>query len=137
MNQKGFTLLEAIVALVILASAGMALLDWINTNLLTLQHVQHAKQRNDATHNALAFMDTINPLKKLQGEETIGIYKISWDATAVKLPKEGISTAGDMSLFKVGLYDTQIEVHSEKDELLTRFTLRQVGFEQVRKFDDW
>ncbi|MDM8558491.1 prepilin-type N-terminal cleavage/methylation domain-containing protein [Candidatus Parabeggiatoa sp. HSG14] len=135
MKQKGFTLLEAIVALVLVATVGIALLDWVNTNLISLQRVQAAQQRNDAIRNVLAFMDTVNPLEKPQGEETIGIYKISWNATAIELPKDGVSTTGGMSIFQIGLYDTKIEVHVN-DVLTARFTLRQVGFEQVLKFED-
>jgi general secretion pathway protein I len=126
MNQRGFTLLEAIVALILIASTGMALLNWINTNLMTLYRVQQVQQRHEATRNALAFMDTINPLEKPQGEETVGIYTFRWEAQAVELPKDG------KGLYQIGLYDTEIEV-SLDDELLARFTLRQVGFKQVRQ----
>ncbi|EDN68908.1 type II secretion system protein [Beggiatoa sp. PS] len=131
MNQKGFTLLEAIVTLVLVATTGIALLDWINTNLFSLQRIQAAQQRNEATRNALAFIDTVNPLENPQGEETIGIYKISWNALAVELPRDGMNTGGYTSFFQVGLYDTEIEVHLE-ETLLAHFTLRQVGFKQVR-----
>jgi general secretion pathway protein I len=126
MNQRGFTLLEAIVALVLITTTGMALLSWINTNLVTLRHVQQAQQRHEAIRNALAFMDTINPLEKPQGEETVGIYTFRWEAQAVELPKDG------KGLYQIGLYDTEIEV-SLDDELLALFTLRQVGFKQVRE----
>ncbi len=126
MNQRGFTLLEAIVALILIASTGIALLNWINTNLMTLHRVQQVQQRHEATRNALAFMETINPLEKPQGEETVGIYTFRWEAQAVELPKDG------KGLYQIGLYDTEIEV-SLDDELLARFTLRQVGFKQVRQ----
>ncbi len=134
MKQRGFTLLEAIVALVLIATTGMALLSWINTNLITLSRVQQAQQRNEAIRSALTFMETVNPLERGQGEETVGIYKFHWQAQAIELPKDGVSTLGDMSLFQVGLYETEVEVSLE-DRLLSRFTLRQVGFDQVHQFD--
>jgi len=134
MNQRGFTLLEAIVALVLIATTGMALFSWINTNLITLSRVQEAHQRNEAVRSALTFMETVNPLERGQGEETVGIYQFRWQAQAVELPKDGVSTLGDMSLFQVGLYETEVDVSLE-DRLLSRFTLRQVGFDQVHQFD--
>ncbi len=124
MNQHGFTLLEAIVALVLISSTGMALLNWINTNLMTLQHVQQTYQRHEAMRNALAFMDTVNPQIRTQGKETVGIYTFRWEAQTVKLPK------GGKGIYQISLYDTQVEVIFEKT-LLARFTLRQVGFKQV------
>ena len=126
MNQRGFTLLEAIVALILIASTGMALLNWINTNLMTLHRVQQVQQRHEAIRNALAFMDTINPLEKPQGDETVGIYTFRWETQAVEQPKDGTG------LYQIGLYDTDIEVRLD-DELLARFTMRNVGFKQVRQ----
>jgi general secretion pathway protein I len=125
-NQQGFSLLEAIVALILIATTGMALFSWINTNLITLHHVQQTQQRHEAIRNALAFIDTINPLEKPQGEESVGLYIFRWEADAVRLPKDG------KGLYQLGLYDTEVEVFSDK-ELLARFTLRQVGFKQVRQ----
>lgn len=135
MNQRGFTLLEAIVALVLLASTGIALLSWINTNLMSLQRVQQAQQRQQAIQNALVFMETINPLEKPQGKETIGIYQIDWNVTAIELPKDGVTSIGGISLFQVGLYETEVKVMVKKD-LLAQFTLRQTGYKQVRQFKD-
>ncbi len=39
-RQHGFTLIEAIVALVLIATAGMALFSWINSNIITLNRIQ-------------------------------------------------------------------------------------------------
>jgi general secretion pathway protein I len=135
MNQRGFTLLEAIVALALLASTGIALLNWINTNLMSLQRVQQAQQRQQAIQNALVFMETVNPLEKPQGKETIGIYQIDWNATALELPKDGVTSIGGLSLFQIGLYETKVKVTVNKD-LLAQLTLRQAGYKQVRQFKD-
>ena len=125
MNQRGFTLLEAIVALVLIASTGMALLNWISTNLITLQHVQAAQQRNDATRNAVAFIETVNPIEQPYGENTIGIYKITWEAKKVELQ-------GNTTMYQVGLYDMNVTVFLDKT-LIAKFTVRQIGFKQYFK----
>ncbi|OQW95020.1 MAG: hypothetical protein BWK79_03880, partial [Beggiatoa sp. IS2] len=135
MKNDGFTLLEAIVALILFATVGMALLSWINTSLISLQRVQQVQQSQEAIRNALEMLDQINPLEKLHGEETIGIYRFKWQAKAVEPPIDGISTAGYISLFQVGLYDTEIEIRLRNEEtLLTHFTVRQVGFKQIHHF---
>jgi general secretion pathway protein I len=135
MKQRGFTLLEAIVALVLIASTGMALLNWLNTNLISLQRVQQVQQRHQAIQNALMFMETINPLEKPQGKTTVGIYQIDWNATALKLPKDGVTSMGGLGLFQVGLYETEVKVKVKKN-LLAYFTLRQVGYNQVRHYEE-
>ncbi len=131
-NQQGFSLLEAIVALVLIATTGIALFDWINTNLVSLSHIQHSTQRQEATRNALAFMETVNPQENPQDEKTIGIYKFSWNARELRAPKDGKSVLGGVGLFQVSLYETEVTVTVDNN-LLARFNLRQVGFKQVRK----
>lgn len=134
MNKKlhGFTLLEAIVALVLMATTGVTVLSWINTNLLTLQRLQQIQQRHEAIRNALTFIDTRNPLEQPQGEETVGIYKFSWNATVVEPPKSGADASGAKTTFEVGLYDTRIKVSSQ-EILLAELTVRQVGYRQLYK----
>jgi general secretion pathway protein I len=131
-KQQGFSLLEAIVALILIVTVGMALLSWVNTNLITLDRVQHTYQRNEAIRNALVFMSIVNPLEKPKGKEQVGIYQLSWEAKAIELPKDGTSTLGYLSLYQISLYDTEVKVSLE-EALLARFTLRQVGFKQVRE----
>jgi general secretion pathway protein I len=130
MIQRGFTLLEAIVALVLIATIGMSLLNWINTNLITLGRVQQVLQRREATRSALVFMDTVNPLEQPQGGQTVGGYKFNWKAQVVELPKTGVDSMGAAGFFEIGLYDTVVDVSLE-NTLIVRFTLRQVGFRQV------
>ncbi len=135
MKNKGFTLLEAIVALILFATVGMALLSWINTNLISLQRVKQIQQSQQAIRNALALMDRINPLEKSTGEETIGIYRLRWQAQAVEPLIDGMSSGGYLSLFRVGLYDVDIEIRLQNEEtVLTRFTIRQIGFKQIHRF---
>jgi general secretion pathway protein I len=135
MKVYGFTLLEAMVALILFTTVGMALLSWVNTNLISLQRVQAVQQSQQAIRNALAMLDRINPLEKQQGEETIGIYQIKWRAKAVQPQIDGMSPGGYISLFRVGLYDVEVEIYLENQETaLTHFTVRQVGFKQVYNF---
>jgi len=135
-KQHGFTLLEAIVSLVLIAGVGMALFSWINTNLISLHRIQQTQSRHDATRNALAFIRSVNPLETPQGEETLGIYTFEWQSTAVQLPKDVISSAGAVGLFQIGLYEMQITVYKD-DELITTFTVRHVGYKQVREPPDF
>lgn len=132
MKQQGFTLLESIVALVLITTTGITLLNWINTNLITLGRVQQAYQRHEAIRNGLAFMEKVNPYEKLYGEETLGSYQLTWKSHVVELPKTGLTPTGDPSIFEIGLYDTEVRMKSS-NQLIAQFTLRQVGFKQLYK----
>ena len=88
-TQHGFSLLEVIVALVLITSTGMALFSWMNTNTMSLQRVQFVQQRNIATRNALMYINTINPLQTPQGSTTLGSYIVNWNSKALEPPKDG------------------------------------------------
>jgi general secretion pathway protein I len=132
MKQRGFTLLEAIVSLVLIASTGMALFSWINTNLISLHRIQQTQEHRDAVRNALAFVKTLNPLESPKGEETVGIYTFQWHSEAIEPPKDVIGSSGAVGLFQIGLYAVEVEI-SQENEILTKVTVRQVGYKQVRE----
>lgn len=136
LKQRGFTLLEAIVSLVIITSVGMALFSWINSNLMILQRVQFSQQRIEAMRNTLVFMQQINPAEKAAGKEILGHYQIAWQSHVVEPPKEGVSTTNDLSLFEVSLYDTVVTMSLvNENTFLGQFTLRQIGYKQIHKFE--
>lgn len=133
--QQGFSLLEAIVALVILSTAGLALFNWINTNLITLQRVQTVQQKNEAIRNGLAFLKNINPLEKPTGKEEIGIYTFDWESEVLEAPQDGINArSGTLSLYQVALYNVTTRIY-QHEQLVTEFTVRKVGYQQVRTLD--
>jgi len=125
-KHQGFSLLEAIVALVLIATTGMALFSWINTNLLSLQKVQNAQIRNEAVRNALAFIETINPMETPTGKKVVGIYIFEWQSEKTQFLADNAS-----SLFKMGLFDINVSIYID-DKLIDSFSVRNVGYEQVR-----
>ncbi len=128
-KQQGFTLLEAIVALVLIASTGMALLSWINTNLISLQRIQAVQERDTAIRNALAFLDTINPYNSPNGDVEMGVYQIQWQSITLETPIPGINKWSDPSIFDVGLYETRVKV-LRNQQLQATFSVRLVGYKQ-------
>jgi len=132
-TQQGFSLLEVIVALVLITSTGMALFSWMNTNTLSLQRVQFVQQRNIATRNALMYINTINPLQTPQGSTTLGSYIVNWNSKALEPPKDGMAHTGGQGFYQVGLYEVAVEVQDLDKQVLANFTVREVGYLQVRK----
>lgn len=125
---KGFTLLEALVAMLLIATVGMTCFDWINTNLKSLARVQDHSVRAQVIRNALAFMETVNPMKNPKGEAELGTCRIRWEAHLTEPEKNG----SGQSLYRLGLYNTHITIERNQEEI-TSFELRQVGYKQTRK----
>jgi general secretion pathway protein I len=131
-KNQGVTLLEAIVALVLIATTGIALLDWVNNNLMNLNRIQAIQQRNEATRSALAFVELLNPLETPEGNQTLGIYTFQWQSQLVEPAKDGVSFTGDLGFYQLGLYAVQFTI-SINNQVITQFTVRQVGYKQIRK----
>jgi general secretion pathway protein I len=130
--QRGFTLIEAIVALVLIATTGMALFSWINTNIITLNRVQLANAQSSATANVLDYMAGINPMATPQGSATLGDYRITWDATVEEAPRDGAGYPYGVSLYQIALYQTKVTVLQAGDKPWFDFTLTQTGYKRVR-----
>lgn len=131
-RQHGFTLIEAIVALVLIGTTGMALFSWINSNIITLNRVQESNAENAATLNALEYMQSVNPMLSPEGRADLGPYRLSWKSQAVTEPRDGASYPIGISLYQLALYQTQISVHQSNAQPWFSFTLQQVGYKKVR-----
>jgi general secretion pathway protein I len=132
-TQRGFTLIEAIVAMVLIASTGMALFGWINSNIITLNRVQDVNAVNAATANALEYMNTINPWTTPEGEVNLGAYRLSWQAQATTDTRDGVDYPYSISLYQLNLYQTKVSLQKPDGQFWFAFNLQQVGYKKVRE----
>lgn len=130
-SQSGFTLLEAIVAMVIMAAALMALYAWLSSSTLAVTRAQAQTRALEDARSALALVETINPMREPDGKRELGEVTVSWHSTPVVPRRIGRTRAGMPSLFDVTLY--QMEVTIERaGEPAHGFSLRRAGWEAVR-----
>lgn len=129
---RGFTLLEAIVALAILAAAGMALFAAMSQSLQMVRRAQQAREADAALRNALAWTETVNPMTAPRGEQALGDWVLRWTAEPVEAPRAGVTGYLAPGLYEVGLYRMHLELW--RDGVRQRETeLRRAGYRQVRE----
>lgn len=128
---KGFSLLEAIVALAIVATAGLALFAAMNQSVQMALKVESARKSDTAMRNALAWMETVNPALTPMGEKHLGDMVLEWRSEPVEPPRDAMTGYLQAGLYQVGLYDVAIDIRG--DGLSTSFLLRKVGYRQVRE----
>lgn len=133
-GQRGFTLLEAIVALVLTALLSMGLYGWINSNLISLRKIQSVSTRVDAIRNALDVVKNVNPALRPTGELALQDLKIHWDSVVVEDLKEGVGYLNGISFYQVGFYKIHVQV-SVKDQQ-AEFNVLQIGYKKVRNLSD-
>jgi len=127
----GFTLLEAIVALVIFSTAGLALFSWINQNLQVLARVQDVSEATRAKRNVLEFMSDINPMQRSAGSNDFGLYKITWHSAEKIAPRNNSGYPAGVGSFSVALYRTSIEVTRANGARWFAFELTQAGYRRT------
>lgn len=128
----GFTLLEAIVALVVFTMGAFALYGWLSTNIITLNRIRDRQQVEQAMHAAIDMLRRSNPMETPDGRRKAGELEVHWHAVAIEPPRPNVVQSGQPGIFVVGLYDVTVRVTRENRELQT-FRLRQVGWKQVAK----
>ena len=129
---RGFTLIEAVVAMVLVAILGMTLFSWVNTNLIALGRIDEANQRNAATLNVLRYMQSVNPMQRPTGKANFGQYEIEWKAEPIYPPRDGTGYPRGKSLYVLALYQTKVTVVRSDEPHWFELDLKLTGYNQVR-----
>ena len=130
-GQRGFSLLEAIVALTIMATCLLALYAWLSTSIFGLNRARDSASSLQDARVAQAIVETINPMTTPDGNREIAPLEIRWKSRPITDRRIGMSRAGTATQFDFRLYD--IDVEGRRNGVLIRdFTLRKAGWEAAR-----
>ncbi len=112
-KQQGFSLLEAIVALTILAGASMALFGWIGGSLRQLNHAELYIDAAPAMTSTLEYLKFQDLATSPSGEFVSGDILVRWQAVAVEKDVAGVEGSG----FLLSLYDVELHVSKGQQSL--------------------
>lgn len=126
-KERGFTLLEAIVAMVLISTVALAAYAWINGNLLALNRIHEVNARSEATVNVLEYMRVVNPMLTPDGMAELGDYRIEWEARPVTSVVDKPT-----SYYLFALYRTRVSVAQSSGQPWFELNLAMVGYRKVR-----
>lgn len=126
-HSRGFTLLEAIVAMVIMATSLLALYSWLSTNTIALNRVRAQTLSLEDARSALAVIETLNPSATPVGERTLGPLLVRWSATPVADRRPGLTEAAMATQFDHELFELQVEVLRDGKQS-REFRVRKAGW---------
>ena len=133
-RQSGFTLLEAIVAMVIMATALLALYSWLSSSTLAINRAQAQTRALEDARTAMAILDDLNPLVEPAGEREIPPLRVRWRSEALTERQPGLSQVGFPTQFDFILYDIHVEVWREQARVRD-FSFRKAGWEITRALE--
>lgn len=128
----GFSLLEAIVALVIATTTLTGLFTWINTDLISLQRAEAVAASAVVVEEAQRRLRVEDLGGKGSGSFPAGDYTVSWRATPVEATVPGRRARGAIGLYDHTLYDVDLVIEGE-GRALHDFSLRQLRYRKVRE----
>lgn len=132
---RGFSLLEAIVALALLTTAGLALFAWINASFDSLNRIEENNRRAAAEMNALEYLKTINPMQAPTGTVQLGDTAMRWQARALTAPRPNVPDGEGPGPFLVALYEVDVNLEGSAIGRHT-FRVQQLGYERTVDPDD-
>lgn len=135
LHQRGFSLLEAVVSIVLISTTGLALFSWINSNLISLGRVKETNARAETTQNALEYMAAVNPMLAPNGKTTLGDMELAWEAKLITPVKDGTGYPVGTGLWQFALYDTNVTLTQEGIRPWFSFRLKQIGYKRVRSIE--
>lgn len=132
-RERGFSLLEMIAALTILAIGSVVLFSWLGQTMGQLTRFQNDEKASLAKLQAVQFLRTQNPSLTPSGTQTFDTFKMEWKSAPASEPRDAISPQGGIGLYQLGLYDVQVATFDTTGRAWFAFPVRLVGYRQVRQ----
>ena len=125
-RQKGFTLIEAIVALVILSGAMLVTFAWTENVLRQSEKVVHRLDANKILKNFLADLDAMDDIEAGENFAQVGDYSLAWKSEMVD-EAPGVLSNGVKSNFDLSLFSVEIEIRRGA-EMIAIYNTRKTAF---------
>ena len=131
-SAAGFTLLEAIVALTVMAIALIPLITFIGQSADQLARAGEANERSLVTQSALALIEPVNPMAEPEGTLPLDDeIAVSWRTSDIAPPTEGAILGTQLNGYRIGFYGVTVTV-TRFNQPWFDFTMRKVGYQNLR-----
>jgi general secretion pathway protein I len=131
-KQRGFTLLEAMVALVIFSLAAMGIYGWVNANLISLNRLADLAANEQVLNSAVERLEIVNMSEETEGAFNVDDYNVQWRADLVEPWHNGVTAAGAITIYDLALYEVKLIFIKDGRER-GHFSYRNTVYKQVRQ----
>lgn len=127
----GFTLLEAIVAIALLAAAAIPLYAFLSRSLDGLARAAEANRESETGLSAIAVLSALNPMERPAGEDAFGSYRLRWRSRELVPATDAMAYPRGLGLYQVALYEVTGEI-LDRGRIRSTVAVRVVGHRRVR-----
>lgn len=133
LRQRGFSLLEMIAALTILALGSGVLFSWLGQTTAQLTRFQMQEKASLARLQAIDYLSAQNPALTPNGKQIFDGFSMEWKSEPVTELRETLAPSGGLGLYQVSLYQVQVSAFNRSGQLWFEFPLKLLGYKQVRQ----
>ena len=123
-RQRGFSLLEMIAALTILAIGSGVLFSWLGQTTAQLTRFQTQEKASLARLQAIDFLSAQNPAVMPTGKQAFDGFSMEWKSEPVTEVRESISPSGGLGLYQVSLYEVQVSTYDRSGQVWFKFPIK-------------
>ncbi|MFT7222412.1 MAG: general secretion pathway protein I [Candidatus Azotimanducaceae bacterium] len=128
-------MLEAIVAMTILATSGVALFSWFSASYEGLIRLEEIHEKQQLMDDLDAYFSTLNVRGEQRQEIKVNGFDVIWESTLADSMQQGRNGSGGLSNFDLGLYDVNVSI-VKNDREIGDYEMRLVGYQKVRNVND-
>lgn len=126
-SRAGLSVLEALAALTLIALAFLPMLALQSRLSQTARAIERAELRNVISDSVRAVAESINPMMRPEGQETIGEAILTWRSAPVSAARRARGLDGDLGRFELQLFDVEFTI-TESGRASATYVVRRLGW---------
>ncbi|MEO5732848.1 MAG: type II secretion system protein [Rubrivivax sp.] len=132
--QRGLSLIEVVVALVVISGFGAALFVWAGQTLQTASRAVQVQQEVEIERNVTELAASLNPAERPGGEWLTPTHRYRWQTVAERSSSDQARHPMGLGPYRITLYDVRFSVDDLESRGEPLVTHRDVaGYRQVRE----
>jgi len=128
LRARGFTLLEAIVAMTVVGVAMVPVFTFISQMSNGLYRAADANARNLAQQSVMELLEPLNPMDRPTGEDEIGDLTVRWESQELVPPNKEPILGGGLVSYSIGFYKVAVSVDRRDRGSWFSFDMRKTGY---------
>jgi len=127
----GFTLLEAMIAIVVVTMGLFATYSWVNVNIQSLVRAEQVVEQEILIEELIEELLVTDLSRIDSGQTETGAQSLRWTAEPIER-RSGVNSIGIVGLYDHTLYEVRVAIYSDNIQV-GEYSTRLVDSKQVRQ----